>query len=86
MSEVAVIAHPNLAEASSLSTGVILIIDDEAAIRESLQTLLEMEGYQVETAATAQQGLICIGEHAFDLVLLDLALPDRNGIDLLQSS
>lgn len=83
MSEVAVIAHPNLAEASSLSTGVILIIDDEAAIRESLQTLLEMEGYQVETAATAQQGLISIGEHAFDLVLLDLALPDRNGLDLL---
>ncbi len=60
-----------------------MIIDDEAAIRESLQTLLEMEGYHVETAGTAQQGLICIGEHAFDLVLLDLALPDRNGLDLL---
>ncbi|HEV7218098.1 MAG TPA: sigma-54 dependent transcriptional regulator [Terriglobales bacterium] len=83
MSEVAEIAHPNLSESATPSTGAILIIDDEAAIRESLQTLLEMEGYHVETAATAQQGLICIGEHAFDLVLLDLALPDRNGLDLL---
>ena len=82
MSEVAVIPHPPASETSPLSTGTILIIDDEAAIRESLQTLLKMEGYQVETAASAQQGLACIGEHAFDLVLLDLALPDRNGLDL----
>ncbi len=61
----------------------MLIIDDEAAIRESLQTLLEMEGYAVESAATADEGLARIGERPFDLVLLDLALPDRNGIDLL---
>ncbi len=83
MSEVAVIPHPNVAEPSPLSTGAILIIDDEIEIRESLQTLLEMEGYHVETAASAQQGLTSIGEHAFDLVLLDLALPDRNGLELL---
>lgn len=83
MSEVAVIPHPNVAEPSPLSTGAILIIDDEIEIRESLQTLLEMEGYHVETAASAQQGLTRIGEHAFDLVLLDLALPDRNGLELL---
>ena len=83
MSEVAVVPHPTVGETSPLSTGAILIIDDEAAIRESLQTLLEMEGYQVETAASAQQGVASIGERAFDLVLLDLALPDRNGLDLL---
>ncbi|MGH9529373.1 MAG: sigma-54-dependent transcriptional regulator, partial [Terriglobales bacterium] len=75
--------HSNLGEPSPLSTGSVLIIDDEAAIRESLQTLLEMEGYQVETAASAQQGMASIGERAFDLVLLDLALPDRNGLDVL---
>ncbi len=61
----------------------MLIIDDEAAIRESLETLLELEGYSVESAATADQGLARIGERPFDLVLLDLALPDRNGLDLL---
>ncbi len=37
----------------------------------------------METASTAQEGLLCIGDRAFDLVLLDLALPDRNGLDLL---
>jgi DNA-binding NtrC family response regulator len=84
MSEVAVIPHRSLNETASASpAGTILIIDDEAEIRESLQTLLEMEGYQVETADSAHHGLICLGERPFDLLLLDLALPDRNGLDLL---
>jgi DNA-binding NtrC family response regulator len=65
------------------SQGSVLIIDDEAEIRESLQTLLELEGYEVETAATGGEGLARLGEHPFDLVLLDLALPDRNGLELL---
>ena len=65
------------------SAGAVLIIDDEAAIRESLETLLELEGYSVESAETADQGLARIGQRPFDLVLLDLALPDRNGLDLL---
>ncbi len=39
------------------SAGSVLIIDDEAAIRESLETLLEMEGYDVQSAATADEGL-----------------------------
>src|ERR1700693_1070198 len=82
MSELATIPRSVLNESSS-SAGAVLIIDDEAAIRESLETLLELEGYSVESAATADQGLARIGERPFDLVLLDLALPDRNGIDLL---
>jgi DNA-binding NtrC family response regulator len=65
------------------SQGSVLIIDDEAEIRESLQTLLELEGYEVQAAATGEEGLAKLGEHPFDLVLLDLALPDRNGIELL---
>ena len=40
----------------------MLIIDDEAEIRESLQTLLEIEGYNVETAATGEEGLTRMGE------------------------
>ena len=82
MSELATIPRSVLNDSSS-SAGAVLIIDDEAAIRESLETLLELEGYSVESAATADQGLARIGERPFDLVLLDLALPDRNGIDLL---
>jgi DNA-binding NtrC family response regulator len=42
-----------------------------------------MEGYDVQSAATADEGLTRIGSRPYDLVLLDLALPDRNGIDLL---
>jgi DNA-binding NtrC family response regulator len=61
----------------------VLIIDDEAEIRESLRTLLEIEGYEVEATGTGEGGLARIGDRAFDLVLLDLALPDRNGLDLL---
>src|SRR5690348_2105041 len=84
MSEAAVITHNKLNDAdSSPMSGSILIIDDEAEIRESLQTLLEMEGYEVETAATGQQGLNRIGQRTFDLILLDLALPDRNGMEIL---
>jgi len=83
MSEAAVISQRGFSGAAPFPLGSVLIVDDEAAIRESLQTLLEMEGYQVETAATALQGLERIGEREFDLILLDLALPDRNGIDLL---
>src|SRR6266446_6148232 len=81
MSEVAVISRPLNTNPSP--SGSVLIIDDEAEIRESLQTLLEMEGFAVETAPTGEAGLQRIGDRPFDLVLLDLALPDRNGIELL---
>ena len=83
MSEAAVIVRQNPAETSLPAAGSVLIIDDEAEIRESLETLLELEGYGVESAASGEEGLARIGERAFDLVLLDLALPDRNGLDLL---
>src|SRR6266496_507960 len=81
MSEAAVISRsttPGFAP-----QGSVLIIDDEAAIRESLQTLLELEGYDVAAAADGEEGIAKLGDRPFDLVLLDLALPDRNGLDLL---
>jgi DNA-binding NtrC family response regulator len=71
------------ARGQASSPGTILIIDDEAAIRESLQVLLEMEGYQVEVGGTAEEGMARLAESIFDLVLLDLALPDKNGLDVL---
>jgi DNA-binding NtrC family response regulator len=82
MSEAAVISR-RLNDAASVSQGTILVIDDEAEIRESLETLLELEGYEVESAATGEEGLARLAERPFDLLLLDLALPDRNGIELL---
>lgn len=82
MSEAAVISRGSSTGLLS-GHGSVLIIDDEAAIRESLQTLLELEGYDVGAAASGEEGLARLGDRPFDLVLLDLALPDRNGIDLL---
>src|SRR5260370_38731993 len=63
--------------------GSILIIDDEAAIRESLQTLLELEGYRVEIAEDGEEGLARIATEPFDVALLDYALPGRNGLEIL---
>ena len=61
----------------------ILIIDDEAAIRESLETLLTLEGYAVEMAVNGEDGLVAIERNTYDLVLLDLALPGKNGLEIL---
>ncbi len=83
MSELAIISRRNLSEVPSSSTGTVLIIDDEAEIRESLQTLLELEGYDVEAAGSGEEGLARVEDRPFDLVLLDLALPDRNGMEVL---
>jgi len=82
MSEAAVISG-RMNEAASPARGRVLIIDDEMEIRESLETLLEFEGFEVDSAANGTQGLAKLGSRPFDLVLLDLALPDRNGIELL---
>jgi len=82
MSDAAVISRTEFNGNPGLA-GAVLIIDDEAEIRESLQTLLELEGFAVETAATGEAGLQRIGEHPFDLILLDLTLPGRNGMEIL---
>jgi DNA-binding NtrC family response regulator len=63
--------------------GTVLIIDDEASIRESLETLLDTDGYSVYCAASGEEGLTRLSEHPVDAVLLDFALPDRNGLDVL---
>jgi DNA-binding NtrC family response regulator len=83
MSEAAVISRRIPSESLPESSGRVLVIDDEAEIRESLETLLQLEGYNVSTAATGREGLAQLGERSFDIVLLDLALPDRNGMDVL---
>src|SRR6202451_3068232 len=82
MSEAAVISR-GPAHGSTGSSGSVLIIDDESEIRESLQTLLEMGGFSVESAVNGEEGLLRMGEHPFDLVLLDLTLPGRNGMEIL---
>jgi len=64
--------------------GTILVVDDEAEIREGLDALLTSEGFEVSFAETGSSGLQKLEERPFDLILLDVSLPDRNGIDMLR--
>jgi len=61
----------------------ILIVDDEPEIRESLSAILVDEGYTVTSAATAGEALELIRDADYDVVLLDIWLPDRDGLDTL---
>ena len=61
----------------------ILIVDDEEAIRESLDTLLTLEGFAVNTAVDGPSGMELLSRNEYDLLLLDLALPGQSGIELL---
>jgi len=62
----------------------ILIIDDEPVLQDVLSTLLRREGFQVLQAGTAAEGLRLADEQEVDLVLLDLMLPDRSGLEVLK--
>src|ERR1700676_1078009 len=66
-----------------MSRGSILVVYDEVEIREGLEALLTSESFDVTLAATAEAGLQKLEDHPFDLMLLDVSLPDRNGLDLL---
>jgi two-component system nitrogen regulation response regulator NtrX len=61
----------------------ILVIDDEAAIRDSLKMTLEYEGYEFLGAATGQEGLALIEREGPDLVLLDVKMPGMDGLEVL---
>ncbi len=63
--------------------GRILIIDDEPAIVESLELLLKSAGHDVRSALTGAAGVEAVAREECDLVLLDLMLPDRSGIEVL---
>jgi len=78
-------ATATYAPPASVATGTarLLIIDDEPSIRESLETLLTIEGFHVTLAPDGVEGLDILAHADFDLLLLDLALPGESGIDLL---
>jgi two-component system, NtrC family, nitrogen regulation response regulator NtrX len=61
----------------------ILIVDDEAEIRESLGEILKEDGYAVTSTATASEALVLLRDASYDVMLLDIWLPDRDGLDVL---
>ncbi len=62
----------------------ILIIDDESGIRSSLKGILEDEGYVVKTTESGERGMSLLKNESFDLVFLDIWLPEMNGIEVLE--
>src|ERR1700744_3185512 len=68
---------------ANAATASILVIDDEASIRESLEVLLSLEGYSTVMVGDGAEGLRQLEIDNFDLVLLDLALPGQSGMELL---
>jgi two-component system, OmpR family, KDP operon response regulator KdpE len=72
-----------MTEASSIKPNV-LVIDDELQIRRLLRACLEGNGYRVIEAATGQEGITQAAQHPPDVVLLDLGLPDMDGVTVLK--
>jgi len=65
-------------------TATILVIDDESQIRKLLEITLEANGYKVNFAVNAKEGLIAAANHPPDLIILDLGLPDDDGQNVLK--
>src|SRR5687768_18602895 len=64
--------------------GHILIIDDEASLRQTLARILQRAGFEVTTAANGKDGLALVHEDPFDLLYLDIRMPDVSGLGLLK--
>lgn len=62
----------------------ILIVDDSASIREILRYSLEFKGYAIQEAQDGKEGWEMLQQQPFDLVISDLAMPNMNGVELLQ--
>jgi two-component system alkaline phosphatase synthesis response regulator PhoP len=66
--------------------GHILIIDDEAGLRQMMARVLQRAGYEVTTAANGKEGLAIASEQTFDLLYLDIRMPGLNGLEVLKIS
>lgn len=66
-------------------TGHILIVDDEANLRHTVARILQRAGFEVTTAASGKEGLALLSQQTFDLVYMDIRMPDMNGIETLQA-
>jgi len=72
-----------MSEPEQAVRGVVLIVDDEASIRDSLRMILEFEGYRVEEANGGREALVRLGKRTPDAVLLDIKMPEMDGLDVL---
>lgn len=75
-------AHAARPSADSQSEPVVFVVDDDVSVRESLESLIRWEGWQVETFASAREFLSHPPGRAPSCLVLDVSLPDLNGLDL----
>ncbi|MGH9587066.1 MAG: sigma-54-dependent transcriptional regulator [Acidobacteriaceae bacterium] len=64
----------------------ILVVDDEASIRESLEGILREEGYAVTSTASGEEAILLLRDAPYDVLLLDILLPDKDGLDVLKDT
>jgi DNA-binding NtrC family response regulator len=62
----------------------ILIVDDDDTIRSTMKAILEDEGYEVDLAASGKEGVQKANETSYNIALLDIRLPDMEGVELLK--
>ncbi|MHA1377362.1 MAG: response regulator [Candidatus Helarchaeota archaeon] len=62
----------------------VLIVDDEISIRESLKWIMEAEGYDISCAINFKEAKRMINDQSFDVLLINVQLPDGNGLDLIK--
>jgi len=62
----------------------IIVVDDELSIRESMRGWLQLDGYQVETAASGSEALAKNAASRFDIMLIDVKMPEMDGLTLLK--
>ena len=62
----------------------VLLVEDDSDIAMGLQDFLEFEGFRVDCAQTCRQAFSSIEQHAYDVVLLDLGLPDGDGCSIME--
>jgi excisionase family DNA binding protein len=81
----AFLAGPRSARpAAEPATGTVLVVDDDAGLREFIRVNLETEGYVVREAASAGEGLAALDEEPPDLILLDVLMPHMDGWEMLR--
>lgn len=66
-------------------SGHILVVDDEANLRHTVARILQRAGFEVTTAASGKEGLALLSQQKFDLVYMDIRMPDMSGLETLQA-
>ena len=63
----------------------VLVVDDEPGMRETLMAILELQGYRVSSAPDGETAVAAIREGAFDVVVMDVRMPGRDGVSVLEA-